>query len=249
MKTPLFRIDDIGASTKRFNQYGKRWITITGKKVLPFPLADFWFFKLIPGIRGWAQYAELTEGQWDRIIAVFKEHGIVPIIAVTACWVERKGILTPFPEKFPEEAERLKDAFARGDVIIANHGLTHCIVGKHLPKFWGSNRRNHREFYPELEASVHRDHILRSQAILEGYFGKPIEILVPPGNLWSVKTYEALKGTAIKKVLCARYMADSTKPMDGVEFISDSDGVVAFHDRELQLYGVDWLREFIRNHT
>lgn len=240
-----FRIDDIGASTKHFNQYGKHWVKIGGKKIIPIPFANFWFFKRLPGIRKWGKYDELTAAEWQEILTVFKQAGMVPIVAITATWVEKDGSRTPFPEKFPEAAAVLKTAFDRGEVIIANHGLTHCLVGKHLPRLFGSNRRYHREFYTELDASVHRDHIVQSQKILEEYFTQPITILVPPGNLWSTKTYAAMQGTNLTTVMCARYMIDSTEPIHGIAFIPDKDGVVAFHDRELKLYGTPWLQNLI----
>jgi hypothetical protein len=249
MSTPTFRIDDIGASTKHFNQYGKHWIRFGGRKMIPVPFANFWFFKRLPGIRRWGRYDELTVAEWQKLLSLFKQANIVPIIAVTATWVERDGTLTPFPEKFPEEAAFLKTAFAQGDIIIANHGLTHCVVGKHLPKFWGSNRRFHREFYPEFDQSLHRDHIVRSQQILEGFFERPITILVPPGNVWSKKTYHALRDTNITVVRCNRYMADSAEPMVGVSFIPDAAGSFVCHDRELKLYGAPWLAAQIALHT
>ena len=241
MKEILFRIDDIGASTKHFNQHGKKWFYIRGKKVFYFPFANLWFFKKIWPFKKWAMYDELTLSEWKEIMSVFKAHHIVPIIAVTASWVEADSSMTPFPEKFPEEASFLKEAFLNNDIVIANHGLTHCVVGKHMPLFFGSNRAFHREFLPSLDESIHRAHILKSQEILEAFFEKPIEILVPPGNLWSEKTYRALKGTHVKKIMCSTYMADSDKPMDDIEFIPDGEGVLAFHDRELKLYGKEWL--------
>lgn len=241
MKEIRFRIDDIGASTKHFNQHGKKWLTWHGKKILYIPFANVWFFKRIWPFKKWAVYDELTASEWRDIVNVFKAHHIVPIIAVTASWVEADSSLTPFPEKFPEEASFLKEAFLSGDIIIANHGLTHCVVGKHLPLFFKSNRQFHREFLPSLDEQVHRSHIIRSQEILETFFEKPIEILVPPGNLWSEKTYRALKGTHIKYIMCSTYMADSEKKMDDIVFIPDSEYVYAFHDREFKLYGREWL--------
>lgn len=246
MHNLIFRIDDIGASTKHFNQHGKRWFYIAGKKAFYFPLADFWFFKRIPPFRKWAKYNELTVEEWKELIAIFDENKIVPVIAVTACWVEKDGTLTPFPEKFPEEANYLKEMFHAGKIVIANHGLTHCVLGKHLPKFWGSNRKYHREFLPELDAKTHEEHIQKSQQILEKFFEHPIEILVPPGNIWSIKTYGAMRGTNLKRVLCNQYMADSNAKMEGITFENDKDNSFAFHDRELKLFGAQWLRKQIK---
>lgn len=240
-----FRIDDIGASTKHFEQHGRKWFSVFGKKVIYFPLANVWFFKRIWPFRRWGKYDELTVSEWQIFLEIFLKHNIVPIIAITATWVEKDSTLTPFPQKFPEQANLLKDAFLKNKIIIANHGLTHCVVGQHLPRFWTSNRSFHREFLPALDETVHRQHIVESQAILEQFFEKPVEIFVPPGNLWSIKTYKALCGTNIKKVMCSTYMADSKQKMEDVEFISDAQRIVPFHDRELKLYGVKWLRSVI----
>lgn len=241
----VFRIDDIGASTKHFNQHGQKWFKLFGKKNIYFPFANFWFLKTIRPFAKWAKYDELTENEWRFFLKVFKENNIVPIIAITATWVDKDSVLTPFPEKFPKQAELLKEAFLNGDIIIANHGLTHCVVGEHKPLFWGSNRASWREFLPELPESLHRNHILKSQEILETFFGKPIEILVPPGNMWSVKTYRSLIGTNIKKIMCNKYMLDSEEEMEGVSFVKDDEKTFAFHDRELKLYGKEWLMKNI----
>lgn len=229
-----FHIDDIGASSKHFNQHAS------------FSFANFWFLKRIWLFKRWAKYEELTSEEWIRFLEIFDKYKIIPIISITACWVEKDSSLVPFPEKFPEEAQILKDAFLNNKIVIANHGLTHCVVGKHLPKFWGSNREFHREFWSWLPQKIHQEHILKSQEILENFFGKRIEIFVPPGNVWSFKTHKALKKTNIKKVICSRYLLDSNEPMDYIEYIDDSKGFFNFHDRELKLYGEQWLLSKIK---
>lgn len=153
----------------------------------------------------------------------------------------------PFPEKYPDEAGVLKKAFIRGEIVVANHGLTHCVPGKHLPKFRASNRSQHREFWPDLPPEYHSDHVLRSQKILESFFEQPITVFVPPGNVWSVKTYWALKNTSITTVQSHRYMLDTKEPMAGIEFVSDRKNFYLCHDRELKLLGPAWLERTIRN--
>lgn len=236
----LFRIDDIGASTKKYNQHGKKLFRFKNFPVFYFPLADFWFFKKIRPFKGWAPYDELTKEEWRKFLEIFKKNGIKSIIAITAAWVDDKNNLIPFPEKFPEEAAILKEAFLNNEIIIANHGLTHCVVGQHLPKFFTSARKYHREFWPYLKEEIHREHILESQKILEDFFEKPIEIFVPPGNVWSKKTYQAMKNTSLKKIISNKYMLDCNEPMDNVEFINDGN-YFNFHDRELKLFGTTWL--------
>jgi len=92
---------------------------------------------------------------------------------------------------------------------------------------------------------LHRNHIVESQRMLEEYFETPITILVPPGNVWGEKTYEALRDTNIKTVMANRYMLDSNKPMVGIEFVKD-DNFFACHDRDFKLKGAKWLYKKIK---
>jgi len=229
----IFRIDDIGASTKQFEQYSK------------WRVGNFWFLKRIWPFKKWGPYEELTAGEWEKILKFFEQNNIKPIVAITACWVEKNNSLTPFAQKFPEQANILKQAFIGGKIEIANHGLTHCMVGKHLPRFFTSNRKYHREFWPELSQEIHTEHILRSQEILEGYFEKPITIFVPPGNVWSYKTYLALKKTNIKKVISSRYMKDSQQKMEGIDFVNDKSNFFCLHDKDLKEKSLSYLTDKI----
>lgn len=233
----FFRIDDIGASTKRYNQHGK------------WKIGNFWFLKRLSPFKRWGPYEELTKEEWLGFLEVFREQNIVPIVGITAAWVEENSVMVPFPDKFSEQAGVLKQALQNNRIIVANHGLTHCVVGEHLPRFCSSNRRYHREFWPHLPQEVHTEHILKSQQILEVFFERPIEMFVPPGNIWSQKTYQALLKTNIKKVVCSRYMMDSNEPMQGVEFVSDKQGFFCLHDRELKLYGKEWFLSKISTKT
>ena len=240
------RIDDVGASTKHFNQHGKKIFYYKGIPFFFFPLANFWFFKRIWPFKKWAPYSELTAEEWVIFLDIFEKHDVKPIVSITACWVEKNGDLVDFPTKFPREASVLKKAVKDGKILIANHGLTHCVVGKHLPKFWGSNRRWHREFWSELSQKWHEEHTEKSQKILEGYFEQQIHIFVPPGNIWSHKTYKAVKKTNIRKIISYRYMMDSDEKMEGIEFVDDKKDFFVFHDRELKLYGEKWLIKNIK---
>lgn len=244
-----FRIDDIGASSKQFEQYGKSLFSFRGIPYFYWPLANVGFFKRIWPFKSWGPYQELTVDEWRPILGLLSEKGIVPIIGITACWVDEKSRLIPFPEKFSNEAKLLKQAADNGKIIVANHGLTHCLVGQHLPKRWGSNRSSHREFWPNQPQAYHAEHIQRSQEILEGFFNRRIEIFVPPGNVWSVKTYRALLKTNIRLVISRRYMLDSREPMNKIRFHDDHEGYYPLHDRELKLYGPIWLMKCLSHYS
>ena len=94
----IFRIDDIGASTKQFEQYSK----IRG--------GNFWFLKRIWPFKSMGPYSELTASEWETFLNIFSENSIKPIISITASWVDKDSSLTPFPEKFPAESAVLKKA-------------------------------------------------------------------------------------------------------------------------------------------
>ena len=242
------RIDDIGASTKQFEQYGKKILKYKDISYFYFPLADWGFFKRIRPFQGWGPYEELTVEEWKKILEVFESHTIQPLVAVTASWVEHDGTLTPFPQKFPEEAQFLKQAADAGKVTIANHGLTHSVIGRHLPHPFRGNRNDHREFWPWMPAEIHDEHIEKSQEILESFFERKITILVPPGNVWSSKTYVAAQKYGITKIICNRYMLDSDELMEGVEFIDDRKGYINLHDRELKKGGALFLNKILNSH-
>ncbi|MFH1353984.1 MAG: DUF2334 domain-containing protein [bacterium] len=209
----IWRIDDIGASTKQFRS------------------------------KPWGPYQELTVREWAAALDVFGQHHVQPIIAITASWVDKRSRLIPFHQKFPDQAQILKKAWRNNLITVANHGLTHCVVGKHLPHFWSDNRSYHREFWPNLPQATHTKHVLDSQHILEQYFERAVTKFVPPGNVWSKKTYQALKQTNIKQVICNHYMLDAPRrEMDAISFIDDRHNFFVCHDRDIKLNGLKWLK-------
>lgn len=240
------RIDDIGASAKYYAQHIKHRINFFGKELLVPRFLNVGPIRTSKLLGGWAYYDELGPDEWEDILAVFQKYSQIPIIAVTACWVDDESRLTPFPEKFPEEAGWLKKNLKKGNILIANHGLTHCVLEKQRPGFWGSNQMYWREFHQFLADAVHEEHVARSQEILENFFDIPVTIFVPPGNVWCRATYRALSKTNIKTVISNRYMSDSDEEMEGIQFIDDNGGLLNIHDRELKLYGAGWLEKRLK---
>jgi len=225
MKIAL-RIDDIGASTKKFEVYSK------------IPGGNFLFFKYLKPFKAWAPYRELTGRDWLNIFNVLELFNAKLTVAITAAWVQKDSSLIPFPIRFPDEASVLKEGLKKGLIEIANHGLTHCVVGKHRPCFFRSNRTFHREFWDWLPANVHYEHLTKSQDILQNFFDEEIVTLVPPGNVFSTATVEAAKKCNIRFINCQL----KTQPdCSGIRCIGN-DNVIAFHDRELVLNGTDWLK-------
>ena len=218
------RIDDIGASTKRYEVYSN------------IPFCNFLFIKYLKPFRAWGPYREMGQNDWDSVFRILQDHNAKLTVAVTAAWVDKNGTCIPFPEIYPDESKCLKNGFEEGYLEIANHGLTHCVVGKHLPRLFSSNRKYHREFWDWIPCDVHIEHIINSQKILQEWIGARVTTLVPPGNVYSVDTIEAAGKNGIERI---------NSHIDlGVESpirIVGNEAVIAFHDREIVLKGIGWL--------
>ena len=104
----------------------------------------------------------MTVEIWDQVMDILKKTNACLTVGITAAWVNKDNSIVPFPEKFPEEAKILKAGLNEGLVEIANHGLTHCVVGKHLPKMFFSNRKYHREYWDWISRDIHFDHIFNA---------------------------------------------------------------------------------------
>jgi len=229
---PIFlRIDDIGASTKKFEIYSKT------------KLANILFFKYLKSFRAWAPYPELTKKQLEQVFELLAKYDAKLTVGLTAAWVEKDSTLIPFPEKYPEQADLLKFASERGLIEIANHGLTHCVVGEHLPKMFTSNRKYHREFWDWIPQDVHYDHLEKSQKIFYNWLGQSPTTFIPPGNIYSIDTLHAAKNHGITKI--NSYINHS---IESEVDIIHNDNIDAFHDREIVLYGVKWLEEKIKSY-
>jgi peptidoglycan/xylan/chitin deacetylase (PgdA/CDA1 family) len=220
------RIDDIGGSTKQFEVYSKRKI------------GNFLFLKYLKGFKAWGPYREMSVDEWNEVYKILRRFKAKLTVGITAAWIGRDGSLTPFPEKFSEEAKILKDGLNEGLLEIANHGLTHCVVGKHLPKLFTSNRKYHREFWDWIPREVHFEHLEKSQKIFRQWLGEPPTTLIPPGNVYSIDTLQAAEKYGIKQI--NSYMDHNIKSR--VQIINN-DNVDAFHDREIVLEGLEYFNQ------
>jgi len=130
--TPL-RLDDLGASSKRYEWWSRyRWANV-------WPLHSRHFFG------AWGPYRELSAWQLRAIFQAIERHGARLTVAITANWVERDGTLTSYSRKFPDQAAVVIEWATKGVIRVAAHGRTHCVPGKHRPRWIGGNRRWHRE--------------------------------------------------------------------------------------------------------
>jgi len=232
MKSIYLRIDDIGASTKKFEVYSKN------------RFANILFLKYLKAFRAWGPYQELSSNEWEQAFEVLNKYNAKLTVGITAAWVEKDSTLVPFPEKYPKQAELLKYASESGLIEIANHGLTHCVVGRHLPHLFTSNRTYHREFWDWIPRDVHFEHLENSQKIFNDWLGILPSTLIPPGNVYSSDTLDAAEKNGIK--IINSYMNLNLKSK--AKIVND-DSIDAFHDRELVLYGVEWLEQKIKSYA
>lgn len=236
------RMDDVGASTKRYEVYSLyEW------RRGPLRFSGNWLFlKYLPPFKRWAPYRELTAAEWTEICGVLARARAKLTVAVTAAWVDGQGRLVPFPVRFPGAAAALKNAVARGLIEIANHGLTHCVVEgmAFKPRWFSSNRTSHREFWDWVPIEVHDEHLRRSQEILQSYFDVEVVTFVPPGDVFTEATLERAARHGL------RYLSSRVRPSAGAPLVPiDSEDVVAFHDRDVVRHGAGWLTARLHEHA
>ncbi len=230
-KQIIFRMDDAGASSKQFEVYSN------------FFLGNFLFLKYLSVFAAWGSYQELTAQAWEEILEILGKFEAKMTVAVTAAWVEEDGKWVAFPKKFPKQAEILKKGVSQKLLEIANHGLTHCVVGKHLPLLFSSNRKFHREFWSWVPKEVHYQNLEASQKILEDYFGEVVTF-VPPGNVWTKDTEIAAAKFGLKFLCTNLPKFETGQKSNSLTYIADSN-TFAFHDRDIVKNGINWLEEKI----
>lgn len=233
----MLRMDDVGAASKRHEVYGLTRLKV-GRLSLPFPGNWLWL-KYRPPFRCWGPYRELSATEWREILELLAVTCARMTLGVTAAWVEDDGTLTPFPKKFPAAAEAIREGVAAGLLEVANHGLTHCLLAERafLPRAFAGNRASHREFYDFIPDEVQDAHIASAQEILGDAFRVEVFTFVPPGNLLQPVTMEIARRHGLRFL---SYRAPTT--LDGVLPIIGDDHGVVFHDRDVVLGRIGWLR-------
>ena len=229
------RLDDVGASTKRYEVYSQRRFGI-GR----YAISGNWLFlKYLPGIKAWGPYRELSAKEWRQISDLLVASSAKLTVAVTAAWAENEDVLIPFPVRFPDQASVLKEAVDSKLIEIANHGLTHCVLegNKFKPRLWSSNRTYHREFWEWVSTDKQDQHICQAQQILQDYFQLPIVTFVPPGNVFTDETLEIANRYGLKVVSC-----DTAPRKQGDMVVVGNKYVLPFHDRDIVYGGIEWLR-------
>jgi len=236
------RMDDVGAASKQHEVYGLTRLRL-GRLRVPFP-GNFLFLKYLPPIKRWGPYRELAAADWDVLLERLQRAGSRMTVAVTAGWVEADGSVVPYPLKFHEASRALRCGVEGGLLEVANHGYTHCLLegGRYRPRLFSGNRREHREFYDWLPEAVHREHLRVSQDILQGFLGRAVVTLVPPGNVLSQKTLAAAGECGISIVSCLG--AARWAPVPGLTLVDDAR-VRAFHDRDVVRGGPEWLERLL----
>lgn len=221
-------MDDIGASTKEFEVYSKYFF------------GNFLFLKYLKPFKKWGPYKELEPNNLNNLIKLVRDYDAKLTIAITACWVTKENELIEFPNKFPEQAQILKNAYENNIIDIANHGLTHCVVGKHLPKLFSSNRKFHREFWDFLPYKIHFNHLKYSQDIFSKWLGTYPNVFVPPGNVMSQKTVNASEKNNILFI----NSNNALNYKSNIKLINNQN-IELFHDRDIILNDISFLEKII----
>jgi hypothetical protein len=232
MKKIVFRMDDVGASTKKFEIYSKK------------PFGNFLFLKRMPYFKAWGPYNELSTDNWKDIFNFIGENNYKLSLAITAAWVDEKNNLIPFYEKFPDQAKVICEFLKKGILEINNHGLTHCVVGKHNPRLFSSNRKYHREFWEWVPYKTQYFNLSKSSEIFKKWLGYSPNILVPPGNVYSNHTIKICEALNFKIINSSRILDIKTNVR-----ILNNDNVFAFHDRDIVLNGSAWLKKIYKNYA
>ena len=244
MREIALRMDDVGAASKINNQHGKTHWRIWGNNLPLTPFANWLFLKRIRPFKKAGPYNELTYKDWIEIFRLLERYDAKLTVGITATWVETKDKLISFPKKFPEEAAKLKEGVQEGIIEVGNHGLTHCVLDNNSfkPKLFSSNRNFHREFWEWVPKEIHREHIFRAQDILTSFFKIDILTFIPPGNVWTNDTEIFAKEAGIKYLSSLEDKAPTGKISNGLIYVGNNN-VLDFHDREIAIYGTEWLEE------
>ncbi len=238
------RIDDIFASTKQFEVYGKETVRLGGKTIPISFLSNFLFLKYSPGLKKRLPYREMTVAEWKQVFAILKRHDAKLTIGITAVWVEKNGSLKPFFVKYPGQSRLLRSAMQEGLIEIANHGFTHCVKGKHLPRPFSSNRTFHREFWDWVNPGTHKEHMEKSQDLLLRYFGSKPLTFIPPGSVWTRDTEKYAFENGIRYLSSRESKCPTGKKSNGLLYLGEAK-MIAFHDREIILNGIGWFEKLL----
>jgi peptidoglycan/xylan/chitin deacetylase (PgdA/CDA1 family) len=229
------RMDDVGASSKRYEVYSN-WRVRRGPLLVD---GNWLLLKYLPPFQCWGPYRELTASDWLAILRTLERSDAQLTVAVTAGWVNADGSIVPFPDKHPAAAAVIREGVEQGLLEVANHGYTHCVLKDRAfrPKLFSSNRRYHREFWPWVAEEVHEAHLRISQDILCRWIRRDIVTFVPPGNVFADFTLELARKYGLRHLSCSAVPAGAS----GLTYV-DPATVVGFHDRDLVRGGIEWLQ-------
>ena len=70
MKKIILRMDDVGASTKKYEVYSK------------YRIGNILFLKYLKPFKAWGPYKELTEDEWEQIFLILSKYNAKITIAM-----------------------------------------------------------------------------------------------------------------------------------------------------------------------
>lgn len=179
------RIDDLGASSKAYEQWSRtRWANIG-----PFKRWRPW--------KAMGPYREMDGKEIDSLAWRLAEYHSRATLAITATWRDPHKGLIPYREKFPHQAEVIRHWVDRDVFEIAMHGYTHTnLAVDHRPRFWSGNRAAHREFV-EASFPANDTRLYCMTELFYQWLGCRPTILVPPGFVFPYDTFKNVYGLRI----------------------------------------------------
>ena len=85
-KSISLRMDDVGASSKLYEQYSKKL----------YGLANISFLKRLPYFKAWGPYPELTAFDWSVIANILETYNAKLTVGITASWVSKNCLPWPY---------------------------------------------------------------------------------------------------------------------------------------------------------
>jgi phage anti-repressor protein len=99
-------------------------------------------------------------------------------------------------------------------------------VGKHKPRLFSSNRKYHREFWEWLPYETQYFNISKSSEIFKNWLGFSPDILVPPGNVYSIDTIKICEELNFKTINSSKTFHVKTN----IRILNNDNGVINSND-------------------
>jgi|GEM_PF-2943034 len=167
---------------------------------IPFS-TESWFWR-------WQYF---TPQQYEKFFQILEKHGAHVNYGIIPFNVSKEdGKWISYIEIFPETVQVIREAEQRGTVEVADHGATH--VTPYQQRYVEAKTTNPLDltriirfefgYDPVLKKPIpyelQKEHIEKGVGEVEKWFGKKIELFIPPWHVWNEATEKALAEEGIK---------------------------------------------------